>query len=559
MGCKSCRRRHYKCTSPLNNASWSSTDWQSLRIPGDDQQPQCGRCLRAGRSCIRDSDVRFRSTTQAVSQTLAFPSNQIWLPLPPKVDFVDVTNEVKLGIEHIDIAESPSADLNTDESTPDHTQHHWTPKVASSELTESSTIAELSDSEAVGRTAVSPRVTPEHNLSASLTSPRYREFSHSEPIPPARGISRIYLDPPIWPLESAEEAGLLQHFIDNVALFFDFCDQERHFATVVTQRARICRTLLNAILALSARHLSRTTDFSSYAADQYYQKCLHTLIPALDDDATIIDETLFVIVVILRLLEEFDVSVLGSDAQGHLLGAQSLTHAQEKIGMDSSLREAAYWACLRQEIFISLKHQHTVRLNLSLYKRSQAIQPTQKCSWAYSCTFHCAAAVQFAFGDEPRSRYKELMDYNNHQHEYKPESVQPFYYVEADDGGFPDIRYGADYHVMGSQYLDLARILLVTHDPGIPRVGPAHRVAMLSVEEEVRRYIKILCGVALSNPTTPAAIMIACMAISLCGDWFTRVEEQERLYGILVHTEKAHGWPTAGIQKQMRLSWGWTT
>lgn len=316
--------------------------------------------------------------------------------------------------------------------------------------------------------------------------------------------------------------------------------------------------MLNAILALSARHLSRTTDFSSYVADQYYQKCLHTLIPALDDDATIIDETLFVIVVILRLLEEFDVSILGSDAQGHLLGAQCLTLAQEKIRMNSSLRQAAYWACLRQEIFISLKDQHSVRLDLQLYKDSQNVQPTEKCSWAFCATLHCAAAVQFAFGDESRSRYKELIEYNNYQHEHRPESVQPFYWREAEDGGFPDIRYGADYHVMGSQYLALARILLVTHDPGIPRVGPAHRIAMLSVEEEVRRYIKILCGVALSNPTTSAALMVACMAISLCGDWYTEIEDQERLYGVLLHTEKAHGWPTTGIQKQMRLSWGWT-
>ncbi|RFU31752.1 hypothetical protein B7463_g4580, partial [Scytalidium lignicola] len=535
MGCKSCRKRHYKC---------------------DDQQPQCGRCMRAGRSCIRDSEVRFRSSTHAISQTLTFPSNQTWLPLPPNVDFVDETSEAKQGIEHINHPRNPSIGLNTHTSTLGRVLHNWSPGLLSSKLTGSSTTADLSDAEVFSGSNISSRVTPAR---VSSTPSSFAKYSNNERTPPTYGISQIYLNPPIWPLESAEEAGLLQHFIEVVSLFFDFCDQERHFATVVPQRARVCRTLLNAILALSARHLSRTTDFKSFVADQYYEKCLHTLIPALDDDATIIDETLFVIVVILRLLEEFDVSVLGSDAQGHLLGAQSLTHAQEKIGMDSSLRQAAYWACLRQEIFISLKLQHPVRLNLQLYKESQAVQPTEKCSWAYCATLHCATTVQFAFGDESRSMYKELMDYNNHHHEHRPKSVQPFYYLESEEGGFPDIRYGADHHVMGSQYLSLARILLVTHDPNIPRVGPAHRVAMLSVEGEVRTYIRTLCGVALSNPTISAALMLACMAISLCGDWFTQLKEQEQLYDVLVHTEKLHGWPTAGIQRQMKLSWGWTT
>jgi hypothetical protein len=200
--------------------------------------------------------------------------------------------------------------------------------------------------------------------------------------------------------------------------------------------------LLNAILALSARHLSRTTEYKSIVSEHYYQECLHTLIPALDDDATIIDETLFIIVVILRLLEELDVSSVGSDAQGHLLGAQSLTRAQEKIGMDSGVRQAAYWACLRQEIYIALKYQRSVRLDLDFCRESQAPRRVDKCSWALCATLHCAAAVQFAFGDEPRARHKELMDYNDHEQEFKPESVRPFYYADPGDGGFPDIRYG---------------------------------------------------------------------------------------------------------------------
>lgn len=72
------------------------------------------------------------------------------------------------------------------------------------------------------------------------------------------------------------------------------------------QRARSCRTLYNAILALSARHLSQIKGFDAYASTQYYQECLRTLIPSLSDPKAALDDNLLAATVILRLFEEFD-------------------------------------------------------------------------------------------------------------------------------------------------------------------------------------------------------------------------------------------------------------
>ena len=59
-------------------------------------------------------------------------------------------------------------------------------------------------------------------------------------------------------------------------------------------------------MAMSARHLSRTTTFDPYVSDHYYQACLETLIPALDDHGVTMDDDLLAATVILRLLEEYD-------------------------------------------------------------------------------------------------------------------------------------------------------------------------------------------------------------------------------------------------------------
>jgi hypothetical protein len=60
------------------------------------------------------------------------------------------------------------------------------------------------------------------------------------------------------------------------------------------------------MMAMSARHLNRTTHFDPFVSDHYYQACLEKLIPALDDHGVTMDDDLLAATVILRLLEEFD-------------------------------------------------------------------------------------------------------------------------------------------------------------------------------------------------------------------------------------------------------------
>jgi Fungal specific transcription factor domain len=70
------------------------------------------------------------------------------------------------------------------------------------------------------------------------------------------------------------------------------------------QAASKDETLLNAILAVSAKHLNLCGKFDHLASDKYQRKCLLKLIPALNDHNSILDETLFAATIILRLLDE---------------------------------------------------------------------------------------------------------------------------------------------------------------------------------------------------------------------------------------------------------------
>lgn len=119
-------------------------------------------------------------------------------------------------------------------------------------------------------------------------------------------LPQIYLDAPVWPLRDRQEAELMRYFVNRIAKSFDLADPGRHFELLVPQRAAICPTLLNAVFAASARHLSRVTDFDPFVADGYHQKCLKHLIPMLSDTTAIMDENLLAATVILRYLEEVE-------------------------------------------------------------------------------------------------------------------------------------------------------------------------------------------------------------------------------------------------------------
>ncbi|KAJ5619300.1 arca-like protein [Penicillium lagena] len=535
--------------------------WLIYSVPGDGRLPRCGRCVRAGRDCVREPPRQFYKVSRH-GEERSFSSSQTWLPLPAKgvVNFVNVAEPFG--------AESSPDSASTGQGEKDgHMNTTATPTFPAHEAAWSTPAGENLASSSPSSLSASPS-----SILVSTSRAQTKPASWDPPVYPSGGnvqsgfqaaqsiredvtivdagthlptpVRRIYLDPPTWPLQDPEEATLLQHFINQVSLFFDFCDKERHFATVVPQRVRTCSTLLSAVFALSARHLSRISNFDPTVADRHYDDCLRTLIPALNDGPSVFDETLLIIVVILRLLEEIDVPIMGADPQGHLLGAQSLARAQERLGMDSGLRQAAYWACLRQEIYMSLRDRRPIRLDLQLFRKMQAVQPGDKYSLACSATLHCAEAILFAYGDGPRSLHHDLLESIRRASDSVP---QPFFYR---DGGsdFPDIRYATEDQIIAAQFFSLARIVLDRNDP-------AHRIAMQTVREMARQRVRVMCGVGLSNPSSPAAILIACMAIALCGDCFDDHRDRERLCFLLEFTEDKRGWPTASIARTLTQVW----
>ncbi|KAK2929895.1 Zn2-C6 fungal-type DNA-binding domain [Fusarium oxysporum f. sp. vasinfectum] len=379
----------------------------------------------------------------------------------------------------------------------------------------------------------------------------------------AEAISGIYLDTPRWPLEDPQEAMLFYNFIHVLAPLFDLCDSERHFATIVPRRAVICPPLMNAVLAASAKRLSRIDGFDGLVGDRYHQNCLDALIPALSSSAAVMDENLLTAIVILRYMEELDVPLTSADtaSESHLVGTRVFVAAQEKVLDFTGLRRAAFWVALRQEIHMAFMQARPVHPNFALEDISRLVQNDDTCcTFANLTILQCAACLRYCYGSEDQSfsAWERLQEAQERWWADRPWHFHPMYINTDSPGIFPQALYLNDAVVTGVLHYLLIQVLLAAHNPRTPKLGPGQAKAAKSINEEIRRTVKMVCGVAESNQRNPTGYAYACLAITMAGDRFNNLFEQEALYGMLQKADVQFGWPNRSVQEYLKEAWGWT-
>ena len=387
-------------------------------------------------------------------------------------------------------------------------------------------------------------------------------------------LPQLYLEKSALPLTDMGEAMLFRYYCTHLARNSDILDPQRHFRTVVPLRAATCPILLNAIFALSARHLSRIGQFNPLISNAYYQACLQRLIPLLSDSASeaILDENLLAAHVILRHLEELEVPLTGfspsNDGPTHLLGSHIFITAQERAVDSGGLREAAFWVGLRQDIYVAFVNQSAAIPTLEYCNISRTCEPDAPDQiWSRIMVALCAQIICYCFAGDDQdgavwqtSTYTSLARSVAWWYESKPDSFTPIYYMAASaDEVFPQLWFASDEVVVGLQHYHLAKILLSAHDPSIPRLGPRGTIALREVDHDIREQVRALCGICTSNTDTAPNFAYASMAITMAGDKFTSIQDQEAMLEILETTDHQHGWPTDRARDALKVAWGWTS
>ena len=140
-----------------------------------------------------------------------------------------------------------------------------------------------------------------------------------------------------------------------------------------------------------------------------------------------------------------------------------------------------------------------------------------------------------------------------------PSTFEPVYFCERDTTSgrfFPEIGYVTDEHVAASHFIYLAKLLLTTHDPKLPRLGPQRRAAAATMQDTALTYVRTLVGIAMSNEWV-CSRFTAVLAIIMCDSWFTDRQEQEALLEFMHDTSQRSGWSRSNAERDLIDEWGW--
>ncbi|KAK1533059.1 uncharacterized protein CCOS01_05042 [Colletotrichum costaricense] len=171
---------------------------------------------------------------------------------------------------------------------------------------------------------------------------------------------------------SNREAVLFRHFTERSARWLDFLDPQKLFSTYAVRLALRNAGLMNAILALSAKHLSKleggghrnsnvsngdTEEDSGGEWVRYYYETLRYVQEALTYTSYTASEELNATAIVISAYEMLDESDGRGNWQRHLKGVFWIQRSQDVNGASGGLRQAVWWAWLRQDIWAAFREK----------------------------------------------------------------------------------------------------------------------------------------------------------------------------------------------------------
>ncbi|KAH7186105.1 uncharacterized protein B0J16DRAFT_343216 [Fusarium flagelliforme] len=531
--CSECKSKHLKC---------------------DPTADRCKRCESKGLECVRTSARAFRHGSSA-KYDAQFSGTQNWVNSSAK-EFRLQTGPRKstqrIAVEDQTDAGSPSGLASIVVRPTDNYPSSTSPDHSFGPIFDTSTCTPPS--------AFSPSNTG--HFQGSFPS---QPFGSSQRGPSWGGLLHT-LEPPQGtdvPLEGVQEACLLRYFIEDLSPWFDLVDPQRRYQLIVPERARRYPPLLNAILAMSARHLSRLQKYktphgivyrgqplpnlTSGTAVEYMLKC----IPVLKDFHTTQDgeirELIVTTAVILRHFEELDdqdsesgtevdegvnfLAILNAVLRS--LTADDLSHRRE-------LLNASYWIALRQEVYYALLKGFA----------PQIVEPPAEwvdISPANKLVSHTNQVTKWLFSDKSETGWRKLKEQEEYLDEYVTGRFAPILYRPPDKVSgevFPTMWFASPIALTGMQHLMIAKMILLAESPLLSRAEDV-RAAYRKAEGAVRNLVLEVCGTAVQHPDTQPGLVNATLAIQMYGSYFTDPWERDALRKTVRMFRDCQAWPLA--------------
>ncbi|KAB2575465.1 L-rhamnose-1-dehydrogenase [Lasiodiplodia theobromae] len=378
-GCITCRKRHVKC---------------------DEGTPVCGPCAKRGHECIYGEPTPARPRLERpssvpVEEEADKPPAQSPPEAPPEDSCYDITIP-EISQHDLDEAtnfqaaatsgESPGSSVGSRPAVSTATAGWFGLLLDDAALDLESSAASLLDPELL--LGHDPDSISQH---LPLLSPSQQNTITEHSL--WQCSERIQL--------SANECLLFENFVRRLGRWLDLFDQEDHFSTLVPRLAMYNTGLMNAILALSVRHISLNPhvapDICHERADalKYYYETLHYLHKAMQFDSFKTSLELLATSLIVSTYEMLDGS--RRDWERHLKGVFWIQRSQNIHGDSGGLKQANWWAWLCQDVWAAFREKRKV---FSFWKHPRTFDQLNEHELACRAVFIFAKAVNYCSKEE---------------------------------------------------------------------------------------------------------------------------------------------------------------
>ncbi|KAK5085779.1 hypothetical protein LTR05_005067 [Lithohypha guttulata] len=557
-GCLTCRERHLKC---------------------DEGVPVCQNCRKSSRQCKRGVRLNFIDTRCEQPPHLLPPVHD-W-----KVTFEDnsreIASEYEGGLQRYSPVETPRKRRRL--TPPTETMYDYSqldapiiqqqplPQQGYQPFAEPAAMYTPTTGQSFDDpNQVMPQSYPDHRQNYDQ-----QMMIHQEP------------DPPAPPLTLKEEVLYMQVFVEEVALWMDSMDKDKHFSRILPFQALREPMLKYALLACGVRHLTLIN--SAYPEEHaltYYAESNKLLLKSLQNPNrdTVLCATA---ATILNVYETMSEKAL--QRMNHIAGARALIKECRWDASSNGVGGACFWLNVGMELFSCLHFNwglawdpDTWGIDMTMNPQSQSgneVEWTHKMLWILAKITNFRSSTprfqeQTMHAEQIRlqtrlQQWLGLKQFCDRWDKCAPPSMQPMAvvppYLTSSKSAFPEVWHLKRTAIVGRLFWHTAQVLLASTHPLVPwssqgdtNNSNSNNNPQLAADLAQTRlhHARQICGIVKhAKDRGVASASIRCLAVA--GDHLRIRREQEEVLEIFERIKGETGWRVAFINDELKEKWGW--
>lgn len=550
-GCLTCRERHLKC---------------------DEGLPNCLNCKKSNRKCKRGIRLNFIDI-QCERPPYLMPPTHDW-KVTFQDDSRDIASEYKGGLEkyHPLQPEPKKQKVEVPDLNYDYGQIA-APILSHQQLPAQPAIFHQTYAE--GPQAMYTGGTSQGYTDPNTSIPGFTDPSQSMRQSFDQSVVMQHNQEQVAPpLEDRNEVLYMQVFVEEVGLWMDSMDADKHFSRLIPFQALREPMLKYAILACGVRHLTLVNSaYPDEHALNYYNSATQLLLKSLqnpDRDSVLCATT----ATILNVYEVMSEKAL--QRMNHIAGARALIKECRWDATANGIGAACFWLNVGLEMFSCLHFNWGVAWDPDTWGIDMNMSPqhlggneemwTHRVLWILAKITNFRSSVprfqeQTVHAEQMRlhSRHQQWLGLKQFCEKWNncvPPTMHAMAciptYLTASKSSFPEVWLIKRTTIVARLFYHTAMALLGDVNP----MSQMHQQTANEMQEMRLYHSRQICGiVAHVKDRGVASASIRCLAVA--GECLTVRREQEEVLSIFDKIKKETGWRVTIIHDDLKEKWGW--